>query len=80
MSNTTAAEKLILREILSTGNLNNYDESFFQETAHKFIICGIRHVMRDKKPITLNSVCAVLPEFGMEEVAQELRGIVGGSI
>jgi hypothetical protein len=73
MTNTTianTAEKIVLREILKTGNLNSFTEFHFENTAHKFIVCACRHVQRDKQPISLKSVCRCLCDYGQEEFAK----------
>jgi hypothetical protein len=83
MDNTTIAniaEKIILKDIILTGDTHGFNESHFCNTVSKYAICAIFYVMRDKKPITLDSVCGVLAEHGLKDIAQELRGIVGGSV
>ncbi|GHV89069.1 hypothetical protein AGMMS50267_14290 [Spirochaetia bacterium] len=70
-------ERIILRDILKTGNLYNFNEFFFRETAHKYISCACRYVQRDKTPISLKTVCQCLREYSMADYADVAADIVG---
>lgn len=68
-------ERVLIKEIIRTGNLYGLSESFFRETAHKFIVCAFRYVERDKLPISLKTVCGCLCAYGLEEFAKTAESL-----
>ncbi|GHT83305.1 hypothetical protein FACS1894137_04050 [Spirochaetia bacterium] len=69
------AERIILKEIILTGDIHGFNEFYFKDTAHKFIMASILHVQGDKIPIGLKTVCRCLCDCGLEEFAKTAESL-----